>query len=492
MSSEGTHGPPAAERAARSPLVAALLSALVPGAGQLYAGQRRRGWILLAVSALLIVGAVVWAAGDPIAVAKLAFEPDVLRGLLFADAALLAFRAWAAWDAYRAMGEPSRVLGAPVAAVVGIVTAASLLVPHVLFARYDLAQLDLITTVFAAPTTLPPTTMPTTTTSTPSVTSDLGPGTTAPPPPSSSTTTTTEPPTIWDGSERVNILLLGSDAGLGREGVRTDTIMLLSVDPASGDTVLFAVPRNFVRVPLPPSVGIWECDCYPGLINGLYGSAERNPGVFSGGGSPGAAAMKAAIGELVGLPVHFYALVALDGFVDIVDALGGVTVTVTERVYDSAYPREDGGTEVIDFQPGVYIFDGHQALAYARSRQSSDDYNRMGRQRCVLEALVDEVDPVGLLRGFPAIAEAIKRSVETDIPLDTVPDLIELAARVDTERAFSIGLVPPTYIAGRSAEGFNLPNVEIIREHALIATTLPALEAMELLGIDPLTNDCGS
>ncbi|NND01750.1 MAG: LCP family protein [Acidimicrobiia bacterium] len=492
MSLEGTDRSKAGERVARSPLLAALLSAIVPGAGQLYAGQRRRGIILLALSAALIVAALVWVAADPIAVAKLAFEPSVLKGLLVADVALLAFRIWATWDAYRSAAPPSRPPAAAMAAA-GIVAAAMLIVPHALFASYDLTQLDLITSVFAGPATT--TEVPTTTSTVPpqtiATTSDPAAAPTTPAPTTSSTTTTTVPPTIWDGIERVNILLLGSDAGLGREGVRTDTIILASVDPANGDTVLFSIPRNFVQVPLPDSIDIWSCDCFPSMINGLYGFAERNPDVFPGSIPPGATALKLAIGEMLGLPVHYYSLVALDGFVDIVNALGGVTITVTERIYDSAYPKEGGGTEVIDFQPGVYNFDGHDALAYARSRQSTDDYNRMGRQRCVVEALAAEADPVTLLRGFPAIAEAIKRSVETDIPLDAVPDLIELAALVDTERAFSVALLPPLYISGRSAEGFNIPNVDLMREHAQIATTLPAEEAMALLGIDPLADDCG-
>ncbi len=495
MSIEGTDPEPAAERPSRHPLVAAILSALIPGVGQLYAGRRRRGVVLLTATALLIAAAVFWVANDPIAVAKLAFEPAVLKGLLVIDALLLMFRTWAAWDAYRSIAAPTRRPAPAVAALVGTAGAVLLLVPHVWFAAYDLTQLDLITTVFAGPatTTADPPAPPSSEPVRPSTTASAvpAPSTTEPAPTTTSTTTTTKAPTIWDGIERVNILLLGSDAGLGREGVRTDTIILASVDPASGDTVLFSVPRNFARVPLPESVDIWSCDCYPSLINGLYGYAERNPSAFPGSIPPGATAIKQAIGAMLGLPVHYYSLVALDGFVDIVDALGGVTITVTERVYDSAYPMEGGGTEVIDFQPGVYKFDGHDALAYARSRQSSDDYNRMGRQRCVVEALAAEADPVALLRGFPAIAEAIKRSVETDIPLDAVPDLIELAAAVDTERAFSVALLPPTYISGRDAEGFNVPNVALIQEHARIATTLPAIEAMELLGIDPLANDCG-
>ena len=488
MSEEGTGGLTKRGDSARRRLAAVVLSALVPGAGQLYAGRRRRGAILLAISTTLVATGVLWFAIDSIAVVKLAFEPDVLRGLLGVDLAVLAFRGWAAWDAYRCIGAPPRSPITWLTVVTGLATAALLLIPHAWFAYYDLTQLDLITTVFAAPTTttsVPPTASQTSGPPTTGAGGQTTSATTAP-----STTSTAQPPTLWDGDERLNILLLGSDAGVGRTGVRTDTIILVSIDPATGDTALFGVPRNLVQVPLPEALDIWSCNCFPSIINELYDYAERRPEAFAGPSPPGPTALKMAIGELLGIPIRHYALVHLDGFVDIVDAVGGVTVAVTERVYDPAYPKEGGGTEVVDFQPGVYDFDGHDALAYARSRRSSDDYNRMGRQRCVLEALADQADPFNLLRGFPAMAEAIKRSVETDIPLESVPDLIELAAIVDTDRALALPIVPPTYTAGLTAEG-NIPDVELIHEHVRIATTLPVEEAIELLGLDPLAEACG-
>lgn len=492
MSDEGTGRFGAQGDSARRRAAAAVLSALIPGAGQLYAGRRRRGAILLAISAALIAAGVLWLAVDPIAVAKLAFEPDVLRGLLGVDLAVLAFRGWAAWDAYRCIEAPPQSSSTWGTVVAGLATAALLVVPHAWFAYYDLTQLDLITTVFAAPT---PTT--TTTVSPPNMSQTSAPPTTGAggqttyPMTAPSTAATTQAPTIWGGVERLNILLLGSDAGVGRTGVRTDTIILVSIDPATGDTALFGVPRNLAQVPLPETLDIWSCDCFPPIINELFGYAERNPEAFAGPSPPGPTALKMAIGGLLGIPIHYYALVHLDGFVDMIDALGGVTITVMDRVYDPAYPKEDGGTEVVDFRPGVYDFDGHDALAYARVRRSSDDYNRMGRQRCVLEALADQADPLTLLRGFPAVADAIKRSVETDIPLDSVPDFFELAAKVDTDRALALSVAPPTYIAGLTAEGYNIPDVELIHEHVRIATTLPPQEAIDLLGLEPLAEACG-
>jgi len=347
---------------------------------------------------------------------------------------------------------------------------------------------DLINTVFAAPPTTTTTTIAPTTAA-PTVTSLPGgePTTTL----TTTTTTTTLPPTVWDGLGRLNVLLLGGDSGVGRTGVRTDTMILASLDVNTGDLALISIPRNFARVPLPEEIGLFSCDCFPPILNELYQYAEDRPNSFPGPATPGANAIKGAVSELTGLPVHYYALVALDGFVDMVDAVGGVTITVTDSIYDPAYPNEDGTTSVVNLQPGTYDFDGHEALIYARSRYSSNDYDRMGRQRCVVEAIIDQADPFTLLRNYPRLAEVIKDSVETDIPLDAVPDLIDLASIVDAERAVSLRLVPPTYVAGWTEDQYNIPDVELIHEHAAIVTTLSPEEAMESLGIDPLADACG-
>ena len=474
-------------------MTAAVLSAVLPGTGHLYAGARRRGWWLVGISLVGLVAVLALLVRDSRTLLKLAFDTEVLIALLVVNAAVFAFRTFAAVDAYRSAGAPTP--SRPTLWLGGLGAAALLLTPHGVFAYYDGVQYDLINTVFDAPvtalpttTTTPPTTSAPPTTAEPvdgsPVSSTVAPTTTTVPP-------TTEPPGPWGDIDRLNILLLGSDAGLGRTGVRTDTMILVSVDVENGDLALISVPRNFARVPLPSSVDLFSCDCFPPILNELYQYAEARPDSFPGPATPGANAIKGAISELTGLPVHLYALVALDGFVDVVDALGGVTITVTERIYDPDYPKEGGGTEVINLQPGVYDFDGHEALAYARSRHSSDDYSRMSRQRCVIEAVLEQADPFSLLRGFPQLAEVIKASVETDIPLEVMPDLIDLMGLVDTEQAVSLRLVPPTYVGGYDADRHHTPDVELIREHARIVTTLSPEEAMAELGIDPLADACG-
>lgn len=445
---------------------------------------------------LLVAAAVVWSRGE-VFVLRSAFRTEVLVGLFVGNLALLVFRGWAAVDAYRSVRH--RPDPRPVTVAAALTAGTLLLAPHAVFAYYDIVQYDLITGLFSPTTTT--TTAPTSTTTTtepPPTTTTTGNGGT--PPPTTTTTTTTEPPTttttttepaLWAEGERLNVLLLGGDFGVGRTGVRTDTIMVASIDPDTGDAALFGVPRNMGRVPVPPGLGIWDCDCFPTLINELYAYGEDHPDRFPGTGTAGANALKLAIGELLGIPIHYYALANLDGFTDLVDAVGGVTITVTERVYDPIYPSEGGGTEVIDIQPGTYTFDGHMALAYARSRRGSDDYDRMGRQRCVLEGIVEGADAGDVLLRFPRIADALQRSLQTDIPLDAVPELIDLLPLVDTDRVASIRFIPPDYTVGRSPEGYPLPNLERIRLHVTTVMTLPALEAIEILGLEPLDDVCG-
>lgn len=472
-------------------MLSALASAVLPGLGQLRNGERRKGAVLLAASLLLIGGAVFMLWRRPVTLLTWGVQPTALGWLLIGNGALLAMRVYAAADAYRRLRPPFTPWRRAGTAVLGGAVAAILLLPHAASGYGLILDKDLLTTVFVgspapAPTTLapPPTSISPGDTSEPGAASTTSVATTT-------TTTTTIPPRLWDGVERLNVLLLGGDAGVGRTGVRTDTIILASLDPASGDIGLFAVPRNLVQVPLPRDLGIWACDCFPAIINELWDYGERNPERFAGVRPPGAAALAAGVEELTGIPVHNFALVSLDGFVDLVDALGGVQITVTERVFDSAYPHEDGTVEVIDIQPGTYHMDGHLALAYARSRQGSDDYNRMGRQRCLLEAVAAQADVVTIARSFANITDTIKNSMLTDIPLERLPDIVQIIPKVDTDRVVALAFEPPGYTAGRDASFYPIPDVATIQNAVDIVVSLPAAEAIAVLGLQPLSEECG-
>ena len=135
--------------------------------------------------------------------------------------------------------------------------------------------------------------------------------------------------------------------------------------------------------------------------------------------------------------------------------------------------------------------DGATALAYARSRRASDDYNRMRRQSCVLRAVAAEADPVTVVRAFPAIAAAIKKNLSTDIPIEALPDFIELLPLLDAENMIAIRFNPPRFTGPRTQDGYNTPDVEAIRTAVETALTLPPAEALAALGLDDLVGECG-
>jgi polyisoprenyl-teichoic acid--peptidoglycan teichoic acid transferase len=148
--------------------------------------------------------------------------------------------------------------------------------------------------------------------------------------------------------------------------------------------------------------------------------------VFAGEDNPGAEAVKQAASGALGIDVDYYMLVNLHGFREVVDAIGGVTVNINEPIpiggnSDLGIPPED----YLDPGPSQHL-DGFDALWFARGRYGLDDYNRMERQRCVVDALIDEVDPITVLRRYEALAAAGKEIMRTDIPQDLVPAFVEL------------------------------------------------------------------
>jgi LCP family protein required for cell wall assembly len=366
-----------------------------------------------------------------------------------------------------------------------------LVTPHVVFGYYDLVQYDLLTSVFTAGS-------PTTTTVVAS--GDTTPvtdatGSTVTTQPGDSTTTTVVENEIWDGLERLNILLIGGDFGEGRTGIRTDTMITVSIDPSTGEAAMFSVPRNWTQVPLPEGMGIWDCgyNCYPELINELWVAGERNPDAFPGPGTPPENAVKGVISEFLGIPIHYYAMVNLDGFVDIVDALGGVEIYVPSTVIDEAYPNEDGTTtERIQIDQGLQKLDGHLALAYARTRNQDSDYFRMNRQRCVIEAIVAEADPVSLLRNFGSLADVVKDTTQTDIPLNALPQLVQLLPSMDLENVVSVRFIPPEYHLKFRDDGKpgRVPNIDLVHEHVDLVIADPQ-RAVQELGLEKLDDVCG-
>ena len=172
------------------------------------------------------------------------------------------------------------------------------------------------------------------------------------------------------------------------------------------------------------------------LLNAVYQNvpAEVPAEVFAGSENPGADANKWAVEGILGVPVDYYVLVDLAGFQAIVQALGGITIDVPRDI-----PIGGGNNEFTGGKNPVtgYIEagenrhpDGYHALWFARSREGSDDYERMARQRCVIGAIIDEADPATMLTRYESLAAATKDIVRTDIPADLFPAFAELGLKV--------------------------------------------------------------
>jgi hypothetical protein len=151
------------------------------------------------------------------------------------------------------------------------------------------------------------------------------------------------------------------------------------------------------------------------------------------------------MGNLYGLDIKYYVEVNFQGFKNVVDALGGVTVNVQIPVLDDNFPSGSGRRERLFVPAGVQHMTGEQALAYARSRKSTSDFERGARQQRVIVSLRQQLDIGQALRNIEPLAAAIGQSVRTDIPREIVPQLLGLADRIDTRSIRSVIFTPPFY-----------------------------------------------
>ncbi|QHC68352.1 LytR family transcriptional regulator [Rathayibacter sp. VKM Ac-2759] len=266
---------------------------------------------------------------------------------------------------------------------------------------------------------------------------------------------------------RYTVLLLGGDAGEDRDGLRPDSISVLSIDAQSGEAVVIGLPRDLHNIPFPEESPLAELypDGYPAedcnvdtcQLNSIYTEVqlkepELYPDAEAAGSSPGIEGMRDAVSGILGLPVQYFVLIDMQGFADLIDALGGVDITYTgsDDLPFGGTLDEDGQLQGVNawLTPGEHHLDGSNALAYARSRygSSNGDYDRMQRQREVQAAIAERLDPVDVLARFPAIARAASRVLTTDVPRGALGDLLALALRARSHPLGTLELVPPRVI----------------------------------------------
>lgn len=248
----------------------------------------------------------------------------------------------------------------------------------------------------------------------------------------------------WENQPRLNIMLLGHDSGEGRVGTRPDTIMVASIDTSSGATSLFSIPRNLQFVQFPPDSPMDEVfpngfDAYgpnQNLINAVWNWAADHPNLFPGSEHPGRTATRHAVEQTLGLEVDRYAMVNLEGFEAIIDALGGVEIEVERRIPIGGGTNQYTGAQYpIDgyIEPGLQVLDGNEALWYARSREGSNDFDRMCRQQRMIRAVTDSVNPASVAASFIELVQAAEENISTSIRISELDAMIDLLLKVREE-----------------------------------------------------------
>jgi LCP family protein required for cell wall assembly len=406
------------------------------------------------VSALLALG--TWAVVDLQGLISAGVRPRVLRTLtvaLVATGLIWVIVVVASHLALRKRpNRAQRIGGGILVAVLAFAVAA----PMAVAARYSYEQAALVDVVFKSETTTRSATRPTLSPAQPGRPGDA--------------------PDPWAAKPRLNILLLGGDAGRTRTGTRTDTVILASIDTKRGDTTLFSLPRQTARMPFPASSPLRSAYPY-GFTNGdgsdaeyflnaMYDNVPRavSPDVLGPTDNLGADALKLSVGEALGLSVDYYVLINLRGFERLVDALGGITVNINSYI-------PIGGNTDRKIPPSDYLepgpnqkLAGRDALWYARGRYGSTDYARMDRQRCVIDAIIDQANPANLLARYEDIARAGQEIVVTDMPQEVLPLMVDLSLRVKDGNVRSIvfkNAVSDFYTAN--------PDFDVVRERVKVA-----------------------
>jgi LCP family protein required for cell wall assembly len=468
---------------------AAFLSLLFPGLGHAYARAWTRA-IGFAAPALLLLALLLGVFLKMGAIGSAILVVANLGLILAGNLVALVYRAIAAIDAYRVVAfvnaqasgdgrlgrqtvrlNPISLAGL---AAVCLVIAGT----HAVVAKYGGAAQDIVSCIQDANCDASPIGSPNpsdgpASTDSPTPTLSLPPvGTTLP---------STSPVPAWNHTERLNILLLGVDQRQGDTTFNTDTMIVVSIDPVTKNVAMFSLPRDTVNVPLPASAQGVFGSVYQGKINSLWLNARNRPDAFPGtGNARGFNALKETLGTLYHLNIQYYVMVNFQGFRQVVDTLGGVTIDVQNPVVDDKYPGDNGTDLRVYIPAGVQHMTGAQALIYARSRHGSNDFDRASRQQRMILSIREQTSPQAVLNNLQALLSTLKTSFKTDIPVDQLPALIQLSSQVNTSNIRSYVFSPPRFESQNYPISSNLfPNVALIRSTVLNAFKIdPKLEVL--------------
>lgn len=264
----------------------------------------------------------------------------------------------------------------------------------------------------------------------------------------------------WNGSERFTILVMGLDnrPGEGSEACRTDTMMIISIDPNLKRIGILSIPRDtYVEIP------------YHGLNR--INAACTIGNLYQTGNGPKLAMQ--TVQYNFGIRINDYIMVDFETFISLIDRIGGVDVTVRNEIVDDYYPDMNYGYDPFYLAAGEQHLDGATALKYARSRHSSDDIDRAQRQQDIVYAVRGKILSVNmvddLLIQAPAIWSDLEGGIETGLSLEQIVQLALYAKDIPAENIVS-GVVSWEYLMGHKTEGG--ASVLVPRREALIPLML--------------------
>jgi LCP family protein required for cell wall assembly len=260
--------------------------------------------------------------------------------------------------------------------------------------------------------------------------------------------------------ERVTVLLVGLDFTAGADEHLTDTMLVATLDPETGETAMVSVPRDLYGVPL------GDGRTYEAKLNSLMSRANADRQTFPLGG---AGTLKAAIGELLGTEIHYFAAIDIEGMRQLIDTLGGVDVLVERAIDDPSFNDTLTGQRGFSIEPGLQHLDGQRGMAYIRTRMGAgdSDFTRAARQQQVLTAIAEKLSAQNLLVALPDLLDTVRDNVRTDIPSRRIPEVAAAAQDADLGEMERVVLTPPEYVTvdPSSPAGYILhPNLEAIRE----------------------------
>jgi polyisoprenyl-teichoic acid--peptidoglycan teichoic acid transferase len=240
------------------------------------------------------------------------------------------------------------------------------------------------------------------------------------------------------------VLLIGVDKRPTElEGIRSDTLIAVHVNPAGRWASMLSIPRDsVVQV---PNLG-WS------KINAAYAFGYNNAEAIYGAGTTpeeaGAAVVAETVEQFLGISVEYTAQIDFRGFQQVVDIVGGLTIDVPAPLLDGEYPTEDYGYQRIYIPAGLQVMDGTTALIYARTRHASSDFERGKRQQAVLRALLNQVRQRGVLENaalLPEWANVLRDNIRTTLPIrdfNVLNNLALLARDLRSDRILQLSINP--------------------------------------------------